>query len=126
MKILSAITDNLYLTVGLFCLVMLMSELTYSRRGLHYSTDISGNEAMRQHLLNKQYQLHRREGVDIPGINRRIARCHCAVIVAAGGLMLVNLFAGTVFFLIGNMASTYLLIRKIGKEYSTFPFKQSH
>ena len=36
MKILSAITENLYLTIGLFCVVMLLSELTFCKRQMHY------------------------------------------------------------------------------------------
>ena len=116
MGFLNAITDNLYLTVGLFGLIMLLSELVYSKQCWHYNFEQT--DAMQAHLLNKRYKLNQRQDVDLPDINRRIARCHIIVILCSCGVMLLNLFVGALVFLVGNFLSSYLLICKIGRSYT--------
>lgn len=116
MGFLNAITDNPYLTVGLFGLVMLLSELAYAKQCWHYNFEQT--DAMQAHLLNKRYKLNQRQDVDLPDINRRISRCHIIVILCSCGVMLLNLFVGALVFLVGNFLSSYLLICKIGKSYT--------
>ena len=116
MGFLTVISENTYLAIGLLCLVMIMGELTYSKNCLHYNTGES--EAMREHILNKRYQLYLCENVDIVGINRKIARCHIVVIIASCLVMLANVIVGAILFLAGNLLASYLLICRIGESYN--------
>lgn len=124
MNFLTIISENSYLAVALFCLVMLMSEWVYGKKCWHYNVDGS-NPAMKDHMLTKRYHLDQREGVDIQKINLKIARSHCAVILLSSAIMLLNLFIGALFFFVGNFIVSYLVIKKIGDSYSNHPFKTS-
>mgnify|MGYP004501165585 FL=1 len=121
MKILSAITENLYLTIGLFCVVMLLSELTFCKRQMHYN--FNDTERMKAHLLNTKFRLNEREGVDLAKINLTITRWHCIVLVASGLLMMLNVVAGGALYIVGSLVVTYFIILHIGKQYEKNPLK---
>ncbi len=118
MHFLSAITENLYLTIFAFCLIMLATETMYGRSGMHYSKNIISDLNMRQHPLNAKYRLYQRSDVDDGAINRKISACHCIVIVISCLIMCLNIIAGLFVLLIGNGTATYLLIEHIGKSYT--------
>lgn len=121
MKILSAITENAYLAIGLFCLIMLLSELTFCKQQLHYN--FSDSERMKAHLLNTRFHLNEREGVDLAAINLSITRWHCIVLVVSGLIMLVNVVVGGALYILGSVIVTYFVVLHIGKQYAQNPRK---
>lgn len=121
MKILSAITDNIYLAIGLFCLVMLLSEVTFYKHQLHYN--FSDNERMKAHILNTQFHLNERQGIDLDHINLTITRWHCGVLILSSLLMMVNVVAGAAVYLLASIVVTYIVILRLGKKYEHYPLK---
>ena len=125
MRYLTAISENPQLAVLLFGAVMLLSELTFYKKNLHYNTESIGGRDMTEHPLNKMYQLDKRVDIDVPMINRRITVCHICVIVASCLVMLVNIYVGAGIFLVGSVVASLLVVNRIGKEFSTHPFKDA-
>ncbi len=118
MKILSTISENTYLAIGLFCLVMIMTELAHGKKQWHYNREQS--ERMREHPLNKRYKLYLKSNVNIAQINRMFTSSHIAVIVIAGVIMMFHLLIGLLFYLAGTVAVSYLLTYQIGETYNKF------